>query len=201
METVLDHTYLRPSRATVIARTALAVGAGIFLAAWGLPSLWHPYQDRLEALDRKVAANFEVLNAKIDDRVDTLNMKIETLSQNVSRLEPRVVSVEPKSSQTQRPSGISPDTVIKKEVTVFRTVDHENGTVVTGWKYPDGASENQSPTYQYCYWKSGLLGDTTAEAVIHIATNGERLPNIASTMPDLERAIQKCIWWNDGSGQ
>ena len=90
--------------------------------------------------------------------------------------------------------------VITKEVTVFNNIAHENGRVVTGWTYPDGASAGQSPTRQYCYWSSGNLGGTSAEATIHIAVNGTRLSNIASGLLRLETALPKCVWWS-GAGQ
>ena len=37
-------------------------------------------------------------------------------------------------------------------------------------------------------------------ATIHIAMNGTRLANIASTVPQLDDVLQKCVWWS-GSGQ
>jgi hypothetical protein len=90
--------------------------------------------------------------------------------------------------------------VITKEVTVFWYTEHDTGKVVTGWKYPDGASADQRPTYQYCYWSSGQLGGTTGEVTIYLANNGTRLTNIATGVPQLEEALQKCRWWS-GAGQ
>jgi hypothetical protein len=34
----------------------------------------------------------------------------------------------------------------------------------------------------------------------HAIKHGTRLPNIAQGVPQLDKAMQKCIWWN-GSGQ
>jgi hypothetical protein len=62
--------------------------------------------------------------------------------------------------------------VIEKEVTVFYTVKHEGGDVVTGWRYPDGASADHRPMDQYCYWNSEHLGGTTTQATVH--TSPER---------------------------
>jgi hypothetical protein len=53
---------------------------------------------------------------------------------------------------------------------------------------------------QYCYWSSGPLGGTSAEATIDIAVNGTRLPNIANGVPQPYEALQKCVWWS-GAGQ
>ena len=87
--------------------------------------------------------------------------------------------------------------VITSEVTVFHHVSHDNGSVWTGWKYPDGASADQPPIRQYCYW-SGPLGGASSGASfrIELANNGVRLPNIADGVPRLEDALRNCVWWN-----
>jgi hypothetical protein len=88
--------------------------------------------------------------------------------------------------------------VITSEVTVFHTVPHDNGSIYTGWRYPDGASADQPPIGQYCYWESAPLGGASSGASVRInlANNGVRLPNIADGVPLLEDALKRCVWWN-----
>jgi hypothetical protein len=80
-------------------------------------------------------------------------------------------------------------------VTVFHIVPHYNGVVDTGWVYPDGASADQRPKSQYCYWlsNSDFGGHSTK---IELTNNdGVPLPNIGSGIPDPEGALKKCVWW------
>jgi hypothetical protein len=225
VETVLDPTYLRPgiiTRATVIGLAALAVGAGLFLACFGLSYLWHhdpPVLERLDAMnatlekiaqrpDRtdEILAKLDRLNVVIGSRIDQLDIAPirGTLDQRLAIIEGRIIE----EIKKQRPiimGDTGPGTdrngnVITKEVTVFHNIAHESGTVVTGWMYPDGASADQRPTRQYCYWTISKLDGTSAVATIHIAVNSTRLPNIASGVPRLEAALQKCVWWS-GAGQ
>ena len=225
METVLDPTYLRLgiiTRATVIGLAALAVGAGVFLACFGLSYLWPydlPVLERLDAMnatlekiaqrpDRtdEILAKLDRLNVVIGSKIDQLDIASirGSLDQRLAIIEGRIIE----EIKKQRPiirgdTGQGTDrngNVITKEVTVFHNIAHENGTVVTGWRYPDGASADQRPTHQYCYWSSGKLGGTSAETTIHIAVNGTRLSNIASGVPRLEAALPRCVWWS-GAGQ
>jgi hypothetical protein len=62
-------------------------------------------------------------------------------------------------------------------------------------KYKNGASADSPPSYQYCYWMSGPLGNTTAHAHVDIAQNGEQLANIPERIPNLDKALDKCVWW------
>jgi hypothetical protein len=210
METVLDPTYLRPgivTRGTVIGLVALAVGAGVFLACFGLSYLWHS--------DKKLLEHLDAINAKLEtianrpDRIDEVIKKIDDLGSGIAFVgegfDKRLVAIEKKvapiiTGGPPVPSHDNHGNVIIREVTVFWNTEHEGGNVVTGWRYPDGASANQAPTSQYCYWSSGSLGGTSAEATIHIATNGVRLVNIANGVPQLNEAFQKCRWWS-GAGQ
>jgi hypothetical protein len=225
LETVLDPTYLRPgiiTRATVIGFAALAVGAGLFLACFGLSYLWHndlPVLERLDAMNttlEKIAqrpdrtdetlAKLDRLNVVIGSKIDQIDIASirGSLDQRLALIEGRIIE----EIKKQRPiiggdTGHGTDrngNVITKEVTVFYNIAHENGRVVTGWRYPDGASADQRPSHQFCYWGSGYLGGTSAEATIQIAVNGTRLSNIASGVPRLEAALQKCVWWS-GAGQ
>ena len=49
-----------------------------------------------------------------------------------------------------QPKTTSDGDAIKREVTVFNSVDFGGGEVVTGWKYANGAGK--ALTNQYCYF-------------------------------------------------
>jgi hypothetical protein len=224
VETQLDHTYLRPgiiSRAAALGLAALGVGAGVLLACFGLSFFFQhdsPVVQRLDALTAKVETLVQRPDrlgdviAKLDDLSSSISSKVDQINDASGRssMASRLASIDERLEELKRrPPVISGDTgkggtingsVIEKEVTVFHTVQHDKGNVVTGWIYPDGASADQRPTSQYCYWSSEPLGGTTGKATVYIATDGTRLPNIASGVPRLGEAMQKCIWWN-GAGQ
>jgi hypothetical protein len=105
------------------------------------------------------------IGAKID-RIDIASIR-RSIDQRLAIIEARIEELR---RQPPIIPGPSDPNVITKEVTVFYKIEHEKGMVVTGWKYPDGAAKQ--PSHQYCYWSSGKLGGTSAEATIHIAVNG-----------------------------
>jgi len=87
--------------------------------------------------------------------------------------------------------------IIKREVTVFQSVRHGAGEVVTGWTYKDGSGAS-APAQQYCYYV--VPTSEHASNKIDIATNGNRLPDIDTTLvPDLDAALGQCQWWRGGT--
>jgi hypothetical protein len=170
MEQRLDATYLRSgpfARAAAVGFCAVAIGAGILLAAWGISFLWSykPPEIRI--------ANPEV-----------------TLKQD----KPFEFS-PPKIDSGPMGGGNSKTTtgeVIRREVTVFSTVDHGPGHVTTGWRYRDGTGS--VPLGQYCYYSAP--NNDSSSTRIEIAVDRVRLPTIsASLVPELEGALAKCQWW------
>ncbi len=82
--------------------------------------------------------------------------------------------------------------VIRREVTVFSTVEHGPGHVTTGWRYRDGTGS--VPLGQNCYYSAP--NNDSSSTRIEIAVDGARLPTIsASLVPELEGALAKCQWW------
>ena len=58
-------------------------------------------------------------------------------------------------AQAQAPIGLPPlkpdtDATIKTNVTVFKTLRHGDGQVISGWVFPSGNAK--SPSKQYCYY-------------------------------------------------
>src|SRR6266404_2517696 len=152
MEQRLDAAYLSSGpfeRAAAVGFCAVAIGAGILLAAWGISFLWRytPPEIRIANPEVTVTQN-EPLTVKQD--------KPFTIQQpEPLKIEPVEVTIKPEPSPvgtTRGPGGETTATgdVIKREVTVFRTVTHGAGKVVTGWNYPDG--RGGVPVREYCYY-------------------------------------------------
>ena len=82
--------------------------------------------------------------------------------------------------------------LIRREVTVFWSVEHGSGSVTTGWNYKDGSGG--VPVKQYCYYAVSNGNSTTR---VDIASDKIRLPHPrTSLVPDLEVALAKCQWWH-----
>jgi hypothetical protein len=209
METQLDHTYLRAgiiSRAAAVGLAAVGVGLGVLLACWGASFFWHiddAVVRRLDGIGKQTAGLSDVLRDEISSlslkttesldalggKIDVLGGKIDALGNRVDVIDQRVLVSRSPSDQPERtPDG----DIIRRQVTVFKTVTHADGDVITGWVYKDGASDGH-PMSQYCYYMSGKNG---ASFKIDLASNGQRLFNENVTkVPQLEEAIAKCQWW------
>ena len=210
-ETVLDSTYLQPgivARAGAVGVAAIGIGAGVLLACWGASFFFNTSNKRLDALTAKVE---ELVQRP--DRTDEVLAKLDNLNREAGKIGGNItthlVSIEGGLEELKHRPIIAGNLsdhektvngkVITKEVTVFREVPHDNGRVVTGWLYPDGASADQQPKYQFCYWTTEPLGGTTNRTSTSLAENGVRLPNIGPGVPRLEDALKECKWWNAAS--
>jgi hypothetical protein len=103
-------------------------------------------------------------------------------------------------AQAQSPIGLpqlKPDTdpAIKTNVTVFKTLSHHEGQVVSGWVFPSGNAK--SPSKQYCYyaWDTDDGNSNRQE----LGKDGVIL--FAAGVAPAEQAdrFQKCHWWQAGS--
>src|SRR5215813_7062538 len=141
MEQRLDATYLRPAlfeRAAAIGVSAVAIGMGILLAAWGISLLWRytPPEIHVRIANPEVHvtqdAPLKVAQDKpfVIARPEPFKVERGELTIKVEQGSPSVTSRD-----TNTPSGDS----IRREVTVFSNVKHGAGTVVTGWSYRDGS--------------------------------------------------------------
>jgi len=216
METVFDPTYIRPgivTKGAVVSLSAIAVGFGVLLVCFGLSFFFHfdkPVLTRLDATlvkldaiaakpDRtdEVLARLDSIGDLVRSKIDENNLSNGHLRNQLGSIQAQIHDLKNKESIYQAPQTKSSDgKVINTEVTVFKSIDHEGGSVHTGWTYPNGASADSPPKHQYCYWASGHLGGTTAAARIDLAVNGEQLPNISEKVQHLEEALNKCIWWD-----
>jgi len=216
METVLDPTYIRPgivTKGVVVSLTAIAVGLGVLMICFGLSFFFHfdrPVLTRLDAMlakldaiaakpDRtdEVLARFDSIGGLVRSKSDENSLSSRHLSNQLDSIQAQIYDLKNKTGTYQAPQTNYLDgKVIDTEVTVFKYIEHEGGSVHTGWTYPNGASANSPPKRQFCYWTSGRLGGTTASARIELAANGEQLPNISEKVLHLEEALNKCIWWD-----
>ena len=197
MEQRLNGEYLRPGlfdRAAALAIDALGIGAGILLAAWGISFLW-----RYTPPDIAVRiANPEVLLKQSEPLKVSQDKPFTIVQSEPFKVDSAMVTVKadhilsPSQPPTQTPSG----DVIRREVTVFSSVDHALGNVTTGWKFKDGSGG--LPVYQYCYYKAPA--GEGANVSITIAEDRVRdVSSSSSRVPDIERALAKCVWFGGGS--
>src|SRR5262245_25578043 len=160
MEHRLDATYLRPgvvSLTAAVAIAAVAIGIGILLAAWGVSLLLRYTPPEIVVRQDKPFAIEQPAPLKIDPA---------NLTFNVEQQRPRA---DPSGGSTvaKAPSG----DVIRREVIVFTDVQHGPGSVVTGWKYRDGAGG--VPVGQFCYYTAPNVDHSSKK--IDIASDGIRL--------------------------
>jgi hypothetical protein len=75
----------------------------------------------------------------------------------------------------------------------FRQDDkHSDGSIVTGWKYPNGSG--RVPSSQFCYFSSANADKSSKR--VDIAVNGTPLGETALTLvPESEEALKKCQSW------
>jgi hypothetical protein len=86
--------------------------------------------------------------------------------------------------------------VISRRVTVFHTIRHANGEILTGWEYENGHAG--VPMRQYCYYMVPHSTDKYKSSKVDIAYDGSRLPDLdAASIPYLEEALSKCQWWKE----
>jgi hypothetical protein len=98
---------------------------------------------------------------------------------------------EPLKIDPGKDSKTAAGEVIRREVTVFSSVEHGPGAVVTGWNYRDGSG--RVPFQQYCYYLAPDLDHTSKK--VDIAWDRIPSPISPGLVPDLEVALAKCQWW------
>jgi hypothetical protein len=195
MEQHLDASFLRPgpiTKAVALGIAASGIGFGVLLAAWGIALIWRP---NLEPVTVKIA-NPEVHITQKEPLVvgqqtpfaieQPKPVKVEvTMPQTgVQQTDPEIPTIANSPSE--------PVNVIKREVTVFSTVDHSVGSVTTGWNYPDGGG--RIPHAQFCYYSSPNLDRSSTRVDLARDRNPSSGPQLA-LVPEVEQALKKCQWW------
>jgi hypothetical protein len=197
MEQRLDATYIKRDlvdRAAATAFVAAGLGVGIFLAAWGVSLVWRytPPEIAVRVANPEVRIDQSTpLVVKQDGPfvvAAPAPLKIEQ-GQLTVKVEPppNLPMVDRVNSQTTAAE------VIKREVTFFSSIQHGQGTVVTGWSYKDG--RGCTPVSQFCYYTAPNPDQSSKR--IDLAANGARLPEVSlNLVPDMEIALRKCQWWH-----
>jgi hypothetical protein len=198
MEPRLDATYLRHGpidRAIAAALVAAGLGAGVFLAAWGVSLLWRYTPPEIAVR----VANPEVRIARDGPLVVKQDTPFVLTAPNPFKIEQGRLTLKleqppsfPISDRLGSNSQTAAGDVIMREVTLFSHVQHGPGGVFTGWNYKDG--RGGTPVSQFCYY-SARNPDQSSKR-IDLAADGVRLPTItADSVPDVEGALSKCQWW------
>jgi len=173
------------SWAGAIGLGTIGVGLGVLLACWGLSFFWHRDDPVLHRLD-SVVGQLETLSQRITDGLDSVSQgiahDIEAQDQRWTDASHKLAAIDRKLAAVKATKGTSvvvkrddgcvlvdeqgnhhecagvnrDGNVIRKQVTVFYDVKHNDGSVVTGWVYKDGASDGV-PMRQFCYYTVLLL--------------------------------------------
>src|SRR5258705_6359382 len=166
MEQQLDATYLRPSfvsKAFGLSVAAIGLGTSILLAAYGISFFWRPMQVAVAPIDVRIA-NPEII---VRQEKPFLMVPPETLHIN-----PQAPTNQPEQAWNPGPPKVvgdsvtPPQEVIQQEVIVFSSVKHSDGSIVTGWKYPNGSG--RVPSSQFCYYSSPNADKSSTRADIAV---------------------------------
>jgi hypothetical protein len=196
MEQVLDTTYLRPGliqRATAVGIAAVGIGTGILLAAWGISFLWRytPPEIAVRIANPEVRISQEAPLTVTQDKPFVLAqpepLKIDPTTPAFKTEQPSL----PPISDIGQNAKTSKGDVIEREVTVFSSVKHGAGFVMTGWSYRNGSGG--VPFHQFCYYTAANVDGSSTR--IEIASDGRRLFQNWSPVPNLEEAFGRCQWW------
>jgi hypothetical protein len=190
MEQQLDATYLRPcfvSKAFALSIAAIGFGTSILLAAYGISLLLRPTQT---AIDIRIA-NPELF---VRQEKPFVMASPETLRVDQRALTNQPGQVLNTEHSNRKGDPIAPrEEVIQREVIAFSGVKHANGSIVTGWKYPNGSG--RTPSEQFCYYSSTNADRSSMR--VDIAVNGAPLNEaVLALVPESEHALEKCQWWH-----
>jgi hypothetical protein len=182
--------HLRPGiieRAAATGICAAGLGMAVLLGGWGVSFLW-----------RYTPREMVVRIANPDLRVIQNGPLTVTQDKPFVLDDPKPLKIDPVRIPPAIPNGAETNArtptgqVIGREVTVFSTVKHGPGNVVTGWIYKDGGGD--LPINQYWYYSASNLDGSITK--VDIAANRTRGPEFsASLVPDLDAALAKCQWW------
>ena len=180
MEQQLNATYLKPGvmeRAAAIGIAAAGVGIGVLLAAWGISFLWRytPPESAVRVPQDKPFTIAPPPPLQIDPVMPP------------PKVEP--TAPLPRSGSTENKTADGD--VIRREVTVFSSVNHAAGQITTGWAFKDGTGG--APLRQYCYYLAPNLDNSSTK--IDIALNRAPVPTGTIAVPQFEEALTKCQWW------
>lgn len=187
MEQQLDATYLRPgliSKACALSILAICIGTSILMAAYGISLFWRPMPSSIDA---------RIANPEL---VVTQDKPLVMVQPDASHIDPQARTDCSDKGLSSNRSAVSSDPreeVIQREVIVFSSVKHGAGSIVTGWKYPNGSG--RIPSGQFCYYVSRNVDESSMR--VDLAVDGTPLSQMVLTLvPEGEQALKKCNWWH-----
>lgn len=190
MEQQVDLTHLRPgpvAKASAVAIGACGIGVGILLATWGLSYIWRPINHPIEV---KIS-NPEVRVIQSDPFIVKQGGPFVVKQEQPFEVAAGTLKFEPTPAIPPVAKTADGD-IIQREVTVFSTVPHGLGSVVTGWKYANGSGG--IPSSQYCYYTAPNADGSSFK--VDLAVDQKTLSEaVSSRVPDLNLAIARCQWW------
>ena len=178
-----------------------AIGAGVAASIWSFNQGVDP-----EALKRALADMPPVkveTSGTVTMKDGTVTMREGTVSGTVALAPGATVSLAPGATVSidgeipvlpppppDAPTQTDDGDVIRTSVTVFKSVAHDGGDVVTGWVYPSGNAK--APDSQYCYY---LIPGAEESRHIDLASNGVPFKIRDGLVSDLTGVLAKCQWW------
>jgi hypothetical protein len=193
MEQQLDVTYLRPSfvsKAFAISVAAMSIGTSILLIAYGISLIWRPMPAS------NVPFEFRIANPDLTVRQEKPFVMAPPETPHIDAQ--AFITRPAQTPNSERPTAAGDpqaprEDVIQREVIVFSSIRHAVGSVITGWKYPNGSG--RTPSEQFCYYISPNADKSSTK--VNIALNGTPLSETATALvPESEQAIKKCQWWH-----
>jgi hypothetical protein len=179
MEQQLDATYLRPtflSRAVALSAASLGFGAAILLGSFGLSSIWRSSSP-----------------TSIDVKISNPELRLKQDEPLLFKVVEGPKKLELPAHKITESGNPSHDEVIKQEVIVFSSVNHASGSIVTGWKFPNGGGG--VPNAQFCYFTAPNPNRSSTR--VDIAVDMKPLQaEVAANVPEIEKALDKCRWWH-----
>jgi hypothetical protein len=163
---------------------------GVLLTAWGISLLWRHTPPKIAVR----IANPEVHLSQDAPLVVTQDKPFVLAQPDPLKSDPATLALPslPPNSHLGPNASTPKGEVIEREVTVFSSVKHDAGTVVTGWNYRNGSGG--VPFRQYCYYTAPNVDGSSTR--IEIGSDGISLSQInMSLVPGPEEALEKCQWW------
>ncbi|GJD57279.1 hypothetical protein [Methylobacterium dankookense] len=185
---------LRADASLIAARAFLmrAAGAGLFAALLGAgigaAAFGWAYLNQYETAAERIAQAMQSALSEV-----TLKTKGEvTLTDNVLRLDQPVAQAKPDFASVVASQKDDGNAAVRTTFTVFKSVPHLDGNIVTGWQFK---GDERQPESQYCYFSHPQKFGSDVLTQVNIAINGQVAPQTSSEL-DLKRLSKSCVWFD-----
>jgi hypothetical protein len=185
---------LRADASLIAARAFLmrAAGAGLFAALLGAgigaAAFGWAYLNQYETAAERIAQAMQSALSGV-----TLKTKGEvTLTDNVLRLDQPAAPAKPDFASVVASQKDDGNAAVRTTFTVFKSVPHLDGNIVTGWQFK---GDEKQPESQYCYFSHPQKFGSDVLTQVNIAINGQVAPQTNSEL-DLKRLSKSCIWFD-----